>query len=584
LTRLTILPPTDLPPTGQTQQASLRRLDWRFLLPRNGKFRHLRLFGGPPGLAELMVAANLAEHVTCGGTDDADLPVCDPDGVDAVVLLNDGRASLKQAVAGLQPGGVLYQEIARRSLASLWLTPDVICRRLERAGLIPTGLYCAAPNFEDCRRYIPLDVPNAVRWYLSSLFVAGTPIHQLIGTLLGLVVGSRSDRLGWFAPCLSVTAVAGGGEKVAGNAEPSILSRPEIRRRLPNAGLRPLLLTSRQDDASRLVMLPFAPSHPNRAAAAEKPFAQEVALPQAVIKIATHPTFNQATELEQVVLQTVRAALDPQMRRSIPEALGSFHYDGLAVSVEGVAPGHSVWVSSGGWGTPSSAKIADLTMGVRWLTEFHTQMEVMRLPWDQQAITAWVEAPLAAYARGQRTTESERRLFDIMQAHAQSLVGETLPLAWQHHDFAPWNLYRAGEQFTVIDWEFNRGWDETRAGPGLCDLLYFVTHWYIIAHHLFTEAAELQALHTLFLCPAHKTDTICAVRSAVADYMAAHEIDRRFLPLLLVYTWVERVAYGRARARMLNTRASGKFVGYIQTLADHAGQLFSAAHLDALLG
>ena len=572
--------PPEIRAATSAQPAGLRRLDWRFLLPQPpaGQFRHLRLYGGPPGLADLIVAAKLAARVTGDDTGGQ------PDAADAVVILGDSQVSLAQAAAGLTAGGVLYQEIARRSVVSLRLTPGRIRQRLEHAGLALTGLYWAAPNFETCRRYIPLDAPGAVRWYLSSLFVAGTPVHRLARALLQAAVNGHSHRLGWFVPCLSVTAIAGSAGTMTDVPAPSVLSRPEIRRLLPQPGLRPLVLTSGQDDASRLVMLPFAPCQADPAAAT----ADQTTQPIAIIKIATHPAFNAATELEQVVLQTVRARLDPPLRRSIPAALGGFRYGDLAVGVEGIAPGRSLWVSSGGWGTSPTAKIADLTLGARWLTAFHAQTEERRLVWDQAAIANWIDAPLAAYAQAQSLTTGEHKLFALTLARAHSLVGATLPLAWQHHDFAPWNIYRAGDQFTVIDWEFNRGWDATRAGPGLCDLLYFVTHWYIIAHHLYTEAAELRGLHSLFLDPARQTRTLRAARRALADYLAAHAIDRGFLPLLLVHTWVERAVYGRGGAQTLDARAGAnraadRCVRYIQTFADQAEQLFSAAHVDRLL-
>jgi hypothetical protein len=567
------------PQVANPAQLTLRRLDWRFLLPHppDGQFRHLRLYGGPPGLAGLVVATGLAERVT-------DRPAPAAVTFDAVAILSDSNVTLAQATAGLAPGGVVYQEVARRSLAALRLTPAAIRRRLAQAGLTPTGLYWAAPSFDQCRRYIPLDVPAALRWYVSALFVAGTPLHRLVQTLLEKAVGGHGSRLGWFVPCMSVTAVAADSGAAAELPAPSVLNRPEIRRILPKPGLRPLILTSRQDDASRLVILPFAPAAPEHTTVAA-----EAARPEVIIKIATHPAYNRATELEQVVLQTLHDRLDRQLRQSIPDALGGFRYGDLAVSVEGVAPGQSLWVSSGGWGTSPAAKISDLTLGVRWLTEFHAQTQVERRTWDEQAIAAWVEAPLAAYASAYPVLAGEPKLFAALQGHARSLIGATLPLAWQHHDYAPWNLYRAGEKFTVIDWEFNRGWDQTQAGPGLCDLLYFVSHWYIIAHHLFTVTAEVQGLQDLFLRPEECTPTLRAARQAIADYLAAHTIDRRFVPLLLVYTWVERALYAHVRARSEYNAAAakhgpGKYTRYLQSFANHAETLFATAHLDRLLG
>ena len=56
---------TDYP--GIAQRASLRRADWRFLLPNppEGSFQHLVLLGGPAGLAKRIVEEGIARRVSC---------------------------------------------------------------------------------------------------------------------------------------------------------------------------------------------------------------------------------------------------------------------------------------------------------------------------------------------------------------------------------------------------------------------------------------------------------------------------------------------------------------------------------------
>lgn len=564
-------------PAASAQGLSLRRLDWRFLLPHppQGKFQHLRLFGGSRDLADLMVSANLAACVTCCSP--AEPMQAEP--VDAVVILHGCDVDVARAVKGLVPGGVLYQEIARRSPAALRQTPARIRRRLQEAGLTPTGLYWVAPNFEQCKRMVPLDVPGVVQWYLSTLFVAGTPLHGVIKGGIRLLAGRNHRGLGALAPCLSVTAVAGDAAQAAQRALPGILSRAEVQQLLAQdgaeRGLWPMLLTSGQDDASRLVMLPFALDAGG----------EGCIQPQAVIKVATHPRFNAETAREQETVQTVRAKLDARLQRTIPKACATFEHGGLAVGVQGVAPGRTLWASSGDWGGPTSRKIDDLRLGVRWLADFHAQTEARRIVWDRQAIAAWIEEPLAAYRQAVAVTPAEQRLFARLLAYAETLAGTSLPLAWQHHDFAPWNIYRDGDELTIIDWEANRSWAQTEAGPGLCDVLYFAVHWHNVAQRLFTLKAELQGLTDLFVYPAAKPPA-AAARAAIGDYMEARAIDRRFLPLLLVYTWVERVVYSAARGAKLDAagaQPSHKFMRYVQTLANHADALFHPGHVDRLL-
>jgi hypothetical protein len=135
---------------------------------------------------------------------------------------------------------------------------------------------------------------------------------------------------------------------------------------------------------------------------------------------------------------------------------------------------------------------------------------------------------------------------------------------------------------TVIDWEFNRQWENTQAGPALCDLLYFVTYWHNVANHLYTVEAELQGMGALFLEPDSRNPYTSAIHRAIADYMAALAIDRRFLPLLLVYVWLERAIYSAGRAQKLAThagasRSASKFVTYVRYLAEHTDRLFAEA-------
>jgi hypothetical protein len=62
--------------------------------------------------------------------------------------------------------------------------------------------------------------------------------------------------------------------------------------------------------------------------------------------------------------------------------------------------------------------------------------------------------------------------------------------------------------------------------------------------------------------------------------LTALRIDERFIPLFLVYTWIERVIYSHARMQKLgkqaNTgRSEDKFAGYVGLFADHIDELFS---------
>lgn len=536
-----------------SQKTGLRRADWRFLLPApESVFQHLVLLGGPADLPERIIESGIARRVS------VTLPA---DGfADAIAVLSDAQVQFRDAASCLMPGGALYYEVDRRSPAHLGTTPRQVQNWLRRVGLTPIGVYWAAPDFANCRRYIPLDSPEALQWYLSTLFVAGTSFHRLLEIGLRLYPGNQ--RFASIAPCFAVTAIA---DATQVGVAPSVLGHLSFPTELKSQNLHPVVLTSGQDDGSRVVILPFESG--NRQ-------------PTAVIKVATNTGFNRNTEWEQATLTEVRSLLNGNMRRTIPRPLGLLHYGELAVGIESYAHGNPLLVTSGRWHASFQQQTDDLRLAANWLYEFHQQIHFGRMSWGETAIERWIETPLTAYAQTFGLTAGEKRLFTEARNRAWCLAGATLPLIWMHYDFGPWNLYRNQNEFTVIDWEFGRNRERDRLGPALYDLLYFVTYWNHVVQHINSEAAELQGFCRLFIqadC-ADKYSNIS--RQVIADYMTALDIDRRFLPLLLVYMWVDQALIRYARKQALgeiqtDARAGNRSIGYIAVLARHVEQLFA---------
>src|SRR5581483_8935117 len=248
---------------------------------------------------------------------------------------------------------------------------------------------------------------------------------------------------------------------------------PELRQ----PAVRPLILTSGVDAGSRSVVLPFT-SGGDR--------------PLAVLKVSRLPQFNVTTEREHATLGAIRARLRGPMITTIPRPLGLLRKDDLAMSLESCAPGRSLVASSGSWWAPREEKIRDLRMAADWLVEFQRQMQIARTTWNTEEAAKWVDEPLAAYAGAFGVTTAEDRLFAAARARARALSGRVLPIVWLHNDFGPWNVFRDQEQLTVLDWEWGQD-----AGPALCDLLYFVTHWAQVAHRLFDEHQQLACFSDL---------------------------------------------------------------------------------------
>jgi hypothetical protein len=534
------------------QQASLRHVDWRFLLPDppDGVFRHLVLLNGPVGLTERIIEIGLARRVSC------EIPK--QRSVDAVIILYKAEVVLSDIADCLQPGGVVYLEVDRRLSWSAALTPRRVWRALQNVGLSSTGTYLASPDFARRQVYLPLDVPGALRWYLRTFFTATTPARRLLGPVLHNLARLGKHPPALLVPCYAMTAIAG----TTRDAPPSLLGHPALPPEFRRSDLRPLVLTPGKDDLNRVVMLPFAPDGNQ---------------PVGVLKFSRLPDRNILTEEEQIALTTIRTNLDDSMRRTIPQPLGTLRWGQLSVGIESCAPGRLLSTSTGRWGTPLRQKIADLHRAVAWLTEFHCQAQIKRSQWGGSELGEWVEKPLAAYEQAFGVTASEERLFAAVRRRATSLVGIPVPTVLVHWNFSMSHLFRTDREITVVDWE------GTSPGPSLLDLLYFVMRWSYTVRHLHDDDAQLRGFRDLF-CDSKRIDSVStAVYQAITQYMARLEIDPRFLPFLLVIMCVVR-GLGRfnrreeAGERGENARVGNQYVGYVGVLAEHVEQLFAETY------
>lgn len=541
---------------GMSCRADLRRVDWRFLLPmpEHGQYEHLLLLGAPAELPERLLTSGFAARISTNIPEEP---------VDVVAILNSDLRKMKEAVARLQLGGAFYCEVDRRKLPSALALPQQMEQRLQRLGLCSTGAYWAAPTLEQCRCYVPLDCPEAIDWYLHTLFTSGSPLLSGLRTLLS--VGSRRWRhtLSLLAPHYVITATAG-----APSAQPSVLAHTKLAAlsgEYPAPRMRPLLLTSGQDDGSRLVIFPFQRGR---------------SLPVAAVKTATRADFNLQTEREHQSLIEVQAQLPEELRQTLPSPLHRFHWGGLAVSVQSCAPGAPLTVTSGHWMASRDQKLADLCLAANWLMRFQSAASSREVFWDKTALEVWIDTPLQNYARQFALTERESRLFEQVRKQAWLLRGRNLPLVPTHFDFAPWNLYRDGDRLTVLDWELGHTRRTERLAPAGYDLLYFVTYWYFLVHRLHERHQEQQGLVELF-APRHNDRWPAALIGDILHrYCTTLNLPMSFLPIMLVYVWVEQALYQEERKRTLNSslknpRAQLSAIAYLDVLAAQGDRLFT---------
>ena len=518
-------------------KAALRRADWRFLLPgpSGGRYHHLVLLGGPPGLAELLRAEQIAERIDTGPAAGADL----------VVALADASIGPSELAACVLPGGVVYREIDRRRLGSLMMTPARQQRELAAAGLHPLWSHWVIPGFSQARRYLPLDHAKALRWYFSTLHPAGSVPGALAAAGAGLLGRGEGKGLAATAPTFGITAVAAPLQAGAS----AVMELPMLPARWRSAGSRVVMLTSGQDDGSRVVLLPFAAGG---------------SAPEAVVKISRTERFNAHTEREQATLAAIRAGLDPGLSASIPEPRGTTRFGRSLVALESYAPGASMVRSTGRRGEPLERSLEDLRAAADWLARFH-QQTTAGSAWTREAAERTV-ARLEAFRARLATSAAEAALLERAAATARALVGASLPTVLTHNDYGPWNIHRDGDRITVIDWELGPE-AAGRRGPALADLIYFATEWHLRARRLRGREAELRGFRELFLRPTGPA--AAATHDTLSDYMRRVGVDSRFLPLFLVTTWADRAVDRADRQVTAAGSASGenRYADYVRLIA-----------------
>jgi hypothetical protein len=404
---------------------TLRRADWRFLLPAppGDRYRRLVLLGGDDDLPSRLTG--LADRI--------DRSVDDVGRADAVVLMTESDAAISDVAAGLARDAVLYIEVDRRRPGRRGLTPARLRTALRKAGLVPAACYWVVPDFARARRHVPLDTPGPLEWYLASLQTAGSRLAVMADAGVRLLAKAGAARLAAFVPCYGMVAV-GPGRQAAGTGVLGPSSAPVA------------MLTSGQDDGSRVVLLPFENGH---------------AVPSRVIKVPRLAAFDAHTEREQRTLEQLRERLPDSLRSSVPAPLGVRRWNGLLVASESYAPGVPLVVSSGRFGAPLRVAREDLRRAVDWLIAFHLATRPDGVRWDDEVAERTLRRLPACRALFPSGSPVQGAHDAAVQA-ASRLRGSSVPIVPLHNDLGPWNVHRDGARVTVIDWELGDEADVTR--------------------------------------------------------------------------------------------------------------------------
>ena len=198
----------------------IRRLDWRFLLPKP-QLGRVVYFGSASGL----LASALREYsqsLTVLSTKERSFPGHPSPSFDLAVVTTPQKSVLEQAHALLAEGGYLYCESDRRAQRSssrykvaFKLLKDGSSQdpahSLSSLGFLEIRTYWHHPNFESCLRMIPLREPSALEHFLVR---SGIPLPRTFARTLGRFA-ANTGLLIRFLPCVSVIARKAGDSLTA---------------------------------------------------------------------------------------------------------------------------------------------------------------------------------------------------------------------------------------------------------------------------------------------------------------------------------------------------------------------------------
>jgi hypothetical protein len=529
---------------------SLRDADWRFLVPSasEGEFGHVVVLGATPDVARTMLDCGLANRVSSS--------LSAGELADAIIVHEGARADLPAVRKSLRAGGILYLEVNRRCTGWRGSSPARLQWQLDEAGFTTPRFYWVRPNFSARKVLLPLDCPEALRWYVETTLSPSTFRQRLEATVLRSFVAQSTDWLSALVPHYAATAVAG----VSPPEPPALLGAAGLPARLRDPDLRPIVISNGADEFNRIAVLPFH---------------RDARHPLAALKVARVPERNVHNCTEQKTLASLRQGLCSDMSRTIPEPLGTARWGPLLVTIESYLPGSTLQDHIFSRRLSQRQAVERFEYISNWLAALNAQAQVRRTPWNDHEIRQWVEEPLRSYESVVGTTGEEAELFARLRERAQQIRGASVPIVWQHGSLGPWNICLSDSGIGVYDWE------GAEHGLPLSDLIYFSYHWFITLRRSGGSRDRLRDFATLFCAPDASDSRVRTVRQSLDRHLLALGTDVRFRPIPLIILWTLH-AVGRAeRIRQLGLDARNRkarnntYVAMVRLMARHAEQVFS---------
>ncbi len=189
-------------PHRDRQILTVRRLDWRFLLP-DPRLQNVAYIGAPD--ADLIAALDaFSRHLTIISDVNSPANQIDKPGFDVLVASRVKPAVIKSALPLLKPGGYLYWEVERSNVTGVAKFCSIYTYRkhLEKLKSSDIQIHWHRPNFAACKEIIPLENPAALNFAFAKGH-AGLKgrLKEFAGKLL-----KTSGLLAFSTPCFSIVA------------------------------------------------------------------------------------------------------------------------------------------------------------------------------------------------------------------------------------------------------------------------------------------------------------------------------------------------------------------------------------------
>ncbi|MBI4468908.1 MAG: hypothetical protein HY650_06270 [Acidobacteria bacterium] len=269
---------------------------------------------------------------------------------------------------------------------------------------------------------IPLDHPEARRFYLDHLFVPHSRREMIWAAVArasssaGRVILIREPGRG-FPPELNKQECLSHVEFLTGELEKH-LRRPGT----PVSG--PLFALTLEDypdsERQQKVLFLFSPSS---------------SMPCAIAKVTAQSRHAVTLKAEYRTLQTLQVELDRDLRATIPRPLGYFEAGSFPVLAETFLPGHSIYFDLRNSWRPHRLAPGHFRLAHDWLVRFQRAMEPEGRSLDKEMIGEYVACPLERFQRAFELSASERNLIDQVMGSARRLQGEHLSIVAHQGDF-----------------------------------------------------------------------------------------------------------------------------------------------------